>query len=134
MELSQYDPAARARRAWNAGKNVGAKRALKPRQIWEVRFFLDRKGRLRDRALFDLAVDSKLRGCDLVAASTSKASGGRRLSVAGSACRSNARVFGRARVFGTMRETFSSWAASRHGSLGRHFNALVVTLRLVCHR
>jgi integrase len=31
-----------------------------------VRFFLDREGRLRDRALFDLAIDSKLRGCDLV--------------------------------------------------------------------
>jgi hypothetical protein len=31
-----------------------------------IRFFLDREGRLRDRALFDLAIDSKLRGCDLV--------------------------------------------------------------------
>lgn len=31
-----------------------------------MRFFLDREGRMRDRALFDLAIDSKLRGCDLV--------------------------------------------------------------------
>ena len=45
---------------------VGAKRALKPRQVWAIRFFLDREKRLRDRALFDLAIDSKLRGCDLV--------------------------------------------------------------------
>jgi len=66
MGISQYDPAARERHAWNAGKKVGAKRALKPRQIWAIRFFLDREGRLRDRALFDLAIDSKLRGCDLV--------------------------------------------------------------------
>lgn len=66
MGLSQYDPASRERRAWNAGRKVGAKRALKPRQIWAIRFFLDREGRLRDRALFDLAIDSKLRGCDLV--------------------------------------------------------------------
>lgn len=66
MGLSQYDPASQDRRAWNAGKKVGAKRALKPRQIWAIRFFLDREGRLRDRALFDLAIDSKLRGCDLV--------------------------------------------------------------------
>ncbi|MDH6233145.1 site-specific recombinase XerC [Mesorhizobium soli] len=66
MGLSQYDPAVQARRAWNAGRTVGAKRALKPRQIWAIRFFLDREGRLRDRALFDLAIDSKLRGCDLV--------------------------------------------------------------------
>jgi hypothetical protein len=60
------DPAARERHASNAGKKVGAKRALKPRQIWAVSFFLDREGRLRDRALINLAIDSKLRGCDLV--------------------------------------------------------------------
>ena len=55
-----------ARQAWNAGRMVGAKRALKPKQIWEIRFFLNQHGRLRDRALFDLAIDSKLRGCDIV--------------------------------------------------------------------
>ncbi|GAB5507881.1 MAG: site-specific integrase [Rhizobiaceae bacterium] len=66
MGISQYDPAARGRPAWNAGRQVGAKRALKVRQIWAIRFFLDREGRMRDRALLDLAIDSKLRGCDLV--------------------------------------------------------------------
>lgn len=66
MGLSEFDPAARDRVSWNAGRKVGAKRALKPRQIWAIRFFLDQHGRVRDRALFDLAIDSKLRGCDLV--------------------------------------------------------------------
>ena len=66
MGLSEFDPAACERVSWNAGRQVGAKRALKPRQIWAVRFFLDQHGRIRDRALFDLAIDSKLRGCDLV--------------------------------------------------------------------
>ena len=66
MGISQYDPAAAGRPAWNAGKQVGVKKPLKQRQIWAVRFFLDREGRMRDRALFDLAIDSKLRGCDLV--------------------------------------------------------------------
>ncbi|MEV5032663.1 tyrosine-type recombinase/integrase [Sphingobium sp. LMC3-1-1.1] len=66
MGLSEFDPAARERVSWNAGRKVGAKRALKPRQIWAIRFFLDQHGRTRDRALFDLAIDSKLRGCDLV--------------------------------------------------------------------
>lgn len=66
MGVSQYDPRARARSAWNAGRKVGTKRPLKPRQVWAIRFFLDREARLRDRALFDLAIDSKLRGCDLV--------------------------------------------------------------------
>jgi integrase len=66
MGHSRYDPAAQCRPAWNAGKTVGTKRPLTQKQIWAVRFFLDREGRLRDRALFDLAIDSKLRGCDLV--------------------------------------------------------------------
>ncbi len=66
MGISKYDPAALGRPAWNAGKQVGVKKPLKQRQIWAVRFFLDREGRMRDRALFDLAIDSKLRGCDLV--------------------------------------------------------------------
>ncbi|MCE7795374.1 tyrosine-type recombinase/integrase [Sphingobium sufflavum] len=66
MGYSEFDPAAKERPAWNAGRKVGAKKALKPRQIWAVRFFLDQNRRVRDRALFDLAIDSKLRGCDLV--------------------------------------------------------------------
>ena len=66
MGYSQYDPSMQARSPWNAGKTVGTKRPLTQKQIWAIRFFLDREGRLRDRALFDLAIDSKLRGCDLV--------------------------------------------------------------------
>lgn len=63
---SRYDPAIQGRAAWNAGKAVGTKRPLTQKQIWAIRFFLDWEGCLRDRALFDLAIDSKLRGCDLV--------------------------------------------------------------------
>lgn len=66
MGISQYDPTAVGRPAWNAGRQVGAKRALKIRQIWSIRFFRDREGRMRDRALFDLAMDNKLLGSDRV--------------------------------------------------------------------
>jgi integrase len=66
MGTSEYDPGAGDRQAWNAGRKVGAKRALKPKQIWGIRFYLDHHRRLRDRALFDVAIDSKLRGCDVV--------------------------------------------------------------------
>lgn len=66
MRCSDLDPAVHERRPWNAGLNVGPKRPLKPRDIWAIRFYLDEHKRLRDRALFDLAIDSKLRGCDLV--------------------------------------------------------------------
>lgn len=52
--------------AWNSGRSLGPKRALKPQEVWEIRFHLDRAKRSRDRAMFDVAIDSKLRGCDLV--------------------------------------------------------------------
>ncbi|MCJ8191979.1 tyrosine-type recombinase/integrase [Sphingomicrobium aestuariivivum] len=66
MTFSEFDPATQNRVPWNAGAQVGPKRPLNKNQIWAVRFFLDREQRIRDRALFDLAIDSKLRGCDLV--------------------------------------------------------------------
>jgi len=66
MTHSYLEDPMHRRSAWNAGCKVGHKRPLKPRQIWAIRFFLDRERRVRDRALFDLAIDSKLRGCDLV--------------------------------------------------------------------
>jgi len=66
MGHSAYDPAAQGRPAWNSGRKVGSKRALKPQQVWAIRVWLDHERRLRDRALFDLAADSKLRGCDVV--------------------------------------------------------------------
>jgi integrase len=66
MEMSEIVNASPKRPVWNAGRAVGAKRALEPKQIWEIRFYLNQRRRLRDRALFDLAIDSKLRGCDLV--------------------------------------------------------------------
>jgi hypothetical protein len=66
MGHSQFDDASRQRAAWNAGMKVGTKRPFTQKQIWAIRFFLDREKRMRDRALFDLAIDSKLRGCDLV--------------------------------------------------------------------
>ena len=70
MGHSSFDTATRHHPAWNAGKNVGTKRPLTQKQIRAIRFHLDREGRLRDRTLFDLAIDSKLRGCDLESGGT----------------------------------------------------------------
>ncbi|RIX27469.1 tyrosine-type recombinase/integrase [Sphingomonas edaphi] len=65
MERSELDPTDN-HDMWTSGRKLGAKRPLKLQQIWAIRFWLDREKRVRDRALFDLAIDSKLRGCDLV--------------------------------------------------------------------
>lgn len=51
---------------WNKGKIVGQKAPLKLKDIWAIRVRLQLSDRLRDLALFDLAIDSKLRACDLV--------------------------------------------------------------------
>jgi integrase len=52
---------------WNKGKLLGQKPPLKPKEIWAIRIRLQLEHRARDLALFNLAIDSKLRGCDLVA-------------------------------------------------------------------
>ena len=52
--------------AWNRGRIVGQKRALLSRHVWAIRVRLELAGRVRDLALFNMAIDSKLRGCDLV--------------------------------------------------------------------
>ncbi len=53
-------------RPWNKGKLIGQKPPLKPRHVWAIRTRLQLGGRIRDLALFNLAIDSKLRGCDVV--------------------------------------------------------------------
>jgi len=52
---------------WNKGKLAGQKPLLLPKHVWAIRTQLQLTGRVRDLALFNLAIDSKLRGCDLVA-------------------------------------------------------------------
>ncbi len=54
------------RRPWNKGKLTGPKPPLQPRHVWAIRTRLQLAGRVRDLALFNLAIDSKLRGCDVV--------------------------------------------------------------------
>ena len=54
------------REAWNKGKLVGQKAPLKPKGIWAVRIDLQKAHAVRDLAMFNLAIGSKLRGCDLV--------------------------------------------------------------------
>ena len=56
----------KSRTLWNKAKIIGQKPPLKLRDIWAIRIRLQMENRLRDLALFNLAIDSKLRACDLV--------------------------------------------------------------------
>ncbi len=60
-------PPARRRTPWNKGKLTGAKPPLRPKHVWSIRTKLHVEGRTRDLAMLNLAIDSKLRGCDVVA-------------------------------------------------------------------
>src|SRR3974390_2657018 len=57
----------RRRLAWNKGKLVGAKPPLRPKHVWSIRTKLQVEGRIRELAMFNVAIDRKLRGCDVVA-------------------------------------------------------------------
>lgn len=52
--------------AWNKGKRVGQKKAFKLEEIWRIRIRLEIENKLEHLALFNLAIDSKLRSCDLI--------------------------------------------------------------------
>lgn len=66
-EISSTTATASGRVPWNKGKIIGAKPPLRPKHVWSIRTKLQVEGRVRDLALFNLAIDSKLRGCDVVA-------------------------------------------------------------------
>ena len=55
------------REPWNKGKLIGQKPPLRPKHVWSIRTRLQMEGRTRDLAMFNLAIDSKLRGCDVIA-------------------------------------------------------------------
>ena len=53
---------------WNKGRLIGQRPPLKQKEVWAIRIRLQLAHEIRDLALFNLAIDSKLRGCDLVSA------------------------------------------------------------------
>jgi integrase-like protein len=66
MHAAIPSPACSKKVPWNKGRLIGQKRPLRPKDVWAIRVRLQLKGLKRDLALFNLAIDSKLRACDLV--------------------------------------------------------------------
>jgi integrase len=67
QDSEKSSPATSKRIPWNKGKLTGAKPPLRTKHVWSIRTKLQMADRKRDLALFNLAIDSKLRGCDVVA-------------------------------------------------------------------
>jgi hypothetical protein len=64
--MAQIDLFRISKRPWNSGRIIGAKPPLKPKHVWGIRQQLRTAGKVRDLAMFNCAIDAKLRGCDLV--------------------------------------------------------------------
>ncbi len=68
MEIQAHTMSSTPRREpWNKGRLIGQKPPLRPKHVWSIRTRLQMDRRTRDLAMFNLAIDSKLRGCDVVA-------------------------------------------------------------------
>jgi integrase len=78
MYLLEHNP--KSRIPWNKGKLTGQKQPLKLKDIWAIRIRLQRANYIRDLVLFNLAIDSKLRVCDLVRLRLQDVSHGVRIS------------------------------------------------------
>jgi integrase len=67
QNASEVSPRIPLRVPWNKGKLIGSKPPLRSKHVWSIRTKLQVEGQTRDLALFNLAIDSKLRACDVVA-------------------------------------------------------------------
>jgi site-specific recombinase XerC len=118
MGHSSLDPAFAERRPWNEGRLLGAKRALKQQQVWAIRFWMDQHRRLRDRALFDFAIDSKLRGCDVVRVRIGDVVSGGRVRDRAVVVQQKTKRPGPIRADGHSPENDEAWLERRGGTLG----------------
>src|ERR1700737_3863609 len=67
QQQDKFVSTAAKRTPWNKGKLIGTKPPLRPKHVWSIRTKLQLEGRAPDLAIFNLAIDGKLRGCDIVA-------------------------------------------------------------------
>ena len=104
-------PAIRVQRpAWNKGRIVGQKRPLKPKHVWAIRVRLELAENHRDLALFNMAIDSKLRGCDLIKLTVSDLVKDDQVRKRVSVIQSKTKRPVQFELTENTRETFMSWA------------------------
>jgi integrase len=103
---------------WNKGRLVGQKPPLKLQEIWAIRIRLQLSKRLRDLALFDLAIDSKLRGCDLVGLRVQDIAHGNQVLARASVVQKKTGCPVRFEVSEQTREAVRAWIDSKHLAAG----------------
>ena len=99
---------------WNRGKLLGQKPPLKLKEIWAVRIRLQLAGRVRELALFNLAIDSKLRGCDLVGLRVHDVVHGSRVAARAIVMQSKTQRPVQFEINEQTRDAVANWIASAH--------------------
>ena len=107
--------AVKRRDPWNKGKLVGQKSPLKLKEIWAIRIRLQLASRIRDLALFNLAIDSKLRACDLVKLRVRDVSHGDRVSARTTVMQQKTQRPVQFEITESTKEALTSWI--RHAAL-----------------
>ena len=97
------------RTPWNKGKLVGQKSPFKPKDIWAIRVRLQLEHRTRELALFDLGIDSKLRGCDLLKLKVSDVSHGSQVAARATVMQQKTQRPVQFEITGATREAVKAW-------------------------
>ncbi len=99
---------------WNKGRLIGPKPPFKRKELWTIRIRLQLAGRTRDLALFNLAIDSKLRGCDLVSLRVGDVAQGSHVLARATAVQRKTGQPVRFELTKQTREAISAWIAAAH--------------------
>ena len=97
---------------WNKAKLVGQKAPLKLKEIWAIRVRLQLASRVRELALFNLAIDSKLRGCDLLELRVGDITQGNRVTAGAIVLQRKTYRPVQFEITEQTRETFAAWNSS----------------------
>jgi site-specific recombinase XerC len=99
---------------WNKGKLLGQKPPLKLKEIWAIRIRLQLAKRIRELALFNLAIDSKLRGCDLVGLRVRDAVQGSRVAPRAIITQKKTQRLVQFEITAQTRDAVAAWVAAAH--------------------
>jgi integrase len=105
---------------WNKGKLIGQKPPLKLREIWSIRIQLQLENRIKDVALFNLAIDSKLRSCDLVTLKVRDITNGNRILPRAMILQQKTKKPVQFEITGHTRNSLSKWIALHNLSLNNY--------------
>lgn len=106
------------REPWNKGKLVGQKTPLRLTEIWAIRVRLQLQGRIRDLALFNLGIDSKLRACDLVQLRVRDVSNSERVAARAKVMQQKTGQPVQFEMPGPTRQAVEAWIATAHLKAG----------------